>query len=110
MRRAVYLAHRKGIRVLAPLHDAIYAIYNKETQADHPEILSQCMQQAVEDVLGKGVVIRQDRDIHDHEHTWVEGKGRKFYELLNKYLEKLETSEDAIDRLNKTLFAEPEYA
>ena len=106
MRRAVALAHRKGLRVLAPLHDAIYAIYDEKTQADHPEILSKCMQQAVEDVLGKGIVIRQDVDIHDHDHTWVEGKGAKFYEMLKQYLEKMETIEDVEDKLDRTLFKE----
>lgn len=105
MRRAVHLAHKKGIRIPAPLHDAVYAIYNKKTQADTPKILSECMQQAVEDVLGKGVVIRQDVDIHDSDHDWVEEKGKKFYELLGKYLERIENESDIDKKLDEGLFA-----
>lgn len=110
MRRAVYLAHQKGIRILAPLHDAIYAIFNDKTESHHPDILSQCMQQAVEDVLGEGVVIRQDREIHDHEHTWVEEEGEKFYHLLKGYLEPMETTEDVDQILEGGMFAAPVYA
>jgi len=105
MRRAVYLAHRKGLRLLAPLHDAIYAIYNEVTEADHPRLLSECMQQAVVDVLGD-VEIRQDIDIHDHDHTWVEEKGKKYYDLLNKYLDEMETPADTNNRLMETMFSD----
>jgi len=108
MRRAVHLAHRKGIRILAPLHDALYAIFNEETEADHPRILSECMQQAVEDVLGD-IQIRQDIEIHDHDHIWVEGKGKKYYDLLNKYLYHMDTIEDVDTILMETLLGEPQY-
>ena len=104
MRRAVALATRKGIRLITPLHDAIYAIFNEVTEKDTPKILSECMQQAVEDVLGKGVIVRQDIDIHDSDHVWIEKKGEKYYKLLSKYLEKMETAIDVDKKLSETLF------
>ncbi len=106
MRRAVHLAHKRGVRLLAPLHDAIYAVFNTKTQADHPQILSDCMAQAVEDVLGIGVDIRQEIDIHEHDDVWIED--RKYYEMLKQYLEKLPTAEDREQELMETIFKTPE--
>ena len=62
------------------------------------------MQEAVEIVLGN-IEIRQDVDIHGHEDIWVEEKGEKYYAMLNKYLEYMQTEKDMIDRLHETVFA-----
>jgi len=105
MRRAAYLAHKRGLRLIATLHDALYINYDKVTEADHPDILSECMHQAVTDILGDVLEIRQDRDIHEHNDVWVEGGGKKFYNLLSKYLEPMKTEEDLEKHLLNTIFS-----
>lgn len=86
MREAVWRAQEAGIRVLFPLHDAIYCEYDTTTQADHPEILARCMDEAVTAVMGPGLAVRTEAESHDHDHPWVERKGKRHYEALSKYL------------------------
>ena len=104
MRRAVILAHEKGINVVATLHDALYAIYD-EKDSDTPKILSGCMDQAVKDVLGSELKIRQDVDIHRHGEIWIEPKGKRYYKILKQYLDPMLTEEDEKEKLLETIFS-----
>jgi hypothetical protein len=88
MREACIIAGDNGANLLYTLHDAIYSKAPANDVAHHEKILDDAMQQAVINVIGGKVKMRIDTDIHDRDHVWVEDKGRKHYELLNKYLTK----------------------
>ena len=105
MREAVRRGHREGLRILTPLHDAIYGICREDEAEEHPATLGRCMDEAVSAVLGDRLKIRQDLGIHRHGEPWVEEKGEKFYKLLGKYLEPMETEEDLRVKLLETIFA-----
>ncbi len=89
LRLAIRKAHRAGLCVLAPLHDAIY-IEHDEGDATAPETLSTAMHEAVSEVL-PGLVIRQDAKTLTSEDIWVEPKGRKMLGLLLKYIDPSKT-------------------
>lgn len=103
MREAVRLAHERGLRILCPLHDAIYGICRVEE--DHERILGECMDEAVRLVVGDKLTIRRDLAVHEHGEPWVEEKGAKYLELLGKYLEPRETEKGSDERLHQTVFA-----
>lgn len=103
MREAVRLAHERGLRILCPLHDAIYGICRVEE--DHERILGECMDEAVRLVVGDKLTIRRDLAVHEHGEPWVEEKGAKYLELLGKYLEPRETEKGLDERLRRTVFA-----
>lgn len=110
MQRAVILAEKAGVEILSPLHDALYAEVDVDEVEEQADTLKECMLQAVEDVLGDRFGMRCDVDIHTSSDIWVEGKGKKWYGKLKKYLEPLETAEDRekvlIDRvMGNRLFA-----
>ncbi len=106
MREAVRRAHLEHLRILTPLHDAIYGICREEEEDTHPATLGRCMDEAVSAVLGDRLKIRQDLGIHRHGEPWIEEKGEKFYKLLGRYLEPMETEEDKKKKLLETIFAE----
>jgi len=103
MREACKLYQARGGKVIAPLHDAVYAVAPSEHAEYWKDTLSECMQQAVEKVLGD-VEIRQDIDIHHSDEDWVEGKGKKYYEQLKKYLEHIDTDEDLYKKIVSEIY------
>lgn len=105
MREAVHLLHQKGIDILAPLHDALYCIAEDAKVEQVEKIQAECMLKAVADIIGVELDIRLDIDIHSSTDTWLEFKGRKFYNLLGKYLDRRETPEDRVNRLYNTIFS-----
>ena len=104
MREAVARAHARGLRILCPLHDAIYGICREDE--NHEEILGECMDEAVSAVVGDRLQIRRDVSVHRHGEPWIEEKGEKYLRLLGKYLERMETEQDLEERLRGTIFAE----
>jgi hypothetical protein len=86
MRRAVIAAQKKGLKIVFPLHDAIYVLHPADS-TEEIEMLDKIMAQAVTDVLGEGVIIRTEAKTFTHEDTWIEGKGKKMFALLGKYLQ-----------------------
>jgi len=94
MREAIRRAHARGLLIISPLHDAIYGMCREEDQADHTATLGRCMDEAVRAVLGDKLEIRQDLAVHEHGHVWVEDKGEKYYKMLSKYLEPMDTEQD----------------
>ena len=88
MREAVGLALKKGLKVLFPLHDAIYIECEKgSTVGQEVETLEKCMAKAVLRVVGKGLEIRTEREIHNGDVDWVEHDGREVYQLMKPYLQ-----------------------
>jgi len=104
MREAIRLAHQRKLKVLSPLHDAVYAISENSTTEKDVETLSNCMNEAVETVLGKSLKIRLDIDVHKHGEVWLEEKGERFYKLLSPYLKCLPATGDKKNELLKTIF------
>lgn len=107
MREAVKLAHKIGLQLICPLHDAIYCLSDADTAEETAELLGDCMLQAVKNVIGDELEIRLDVDIHDTEHIWVEEKGEEDYEALKQFLEPPEEG-GKLGRLYNTIFKEPQ--
>ena len=107
MREAVKLAHKKGLQIMAPLHDALYMLAPVDKAEEQAKILENCMLEGVKRVIGDSLEIRLDVDIHKNNETWIEGKGKKYYELLNKYLGNMPTKEDRIQELEETILNGP---
>lgn len=85
MRCAIRRAHDAGLRVLCPLHDAIY-IEHDEGDEDAPRLLQECMDAAVEDILGKSIYIRGDSKTLNSSDVWIEKKGKAMYDSLREYI------------------------
>jgi metal-dependent amidase/aminoacylase/carboxypeptidase family protein len=66
------------------------------------------MDEAVQNVIGEAIKIRQDRDIHAHGELWIEEKGEKYYKMLDKYLEPMEDKKDQLEKLKRSIFTHPE--
>lgn len=109
MQEAVLLAEERGVQILSPLHDAIYAEADEEHMERDKEILSDCMLQAVKNVLGDKLEIRLDVDVHTSDDIWIEGKGKTWYEKLHKYLERFETKEDRSEDLWNRIMGNRRY-
>jgi hypothetical protein len=105
MREAVDLCHAKAIRLIAPLHDALYGVAKDEDVSEVRGIMADCMLEAVRTVIGAELDIRLDIDIHDHDHTWVEGKGHKYYHQLKQYLEPMPSKDEELQTLLETIFS-----
>lgn len=92
MRKAIILACQRGLRVLFPLHDAIY-LYHKEDDLEAPKLLEQCMDEAVS-IYFPGAYIRHETETHTHDHLWIEGRSKKAYEQLSKFFDTREPNVD----------------
>lgn len=108
MRRAVHRAIQYGVKVMCPLHDAIYARCK-----DDPEVIEQtvaalhkAMDEACSEVLGDVLKVRIDTDVHRHTDVWIEDKGRNNYERLGKYLEPISTSKASQKKILKKFFSQ----
>jgi DNA polymerase-1 len=106
MREAVRLAHKKGIDIICPLHDAIYVLADATRSQETADELAECMLQAVKNVIGDTLEIRLDIDIHDENHIWVEEKGEEDYNNLKEFLEPAEVG-GRIQKLMNTVYKEP---
>lgn len=106
MRLAVQKATDYGVKIMCPLHDAIYArCYDNEADIEWTcEMLDKAMDEAVSEVLGDRLKIRIDTDIHTHDDVWIEGKGKSNYERLSKFLEHQEGSLDTKRTKRKEFF------
>lgn len=92
MREAVKRAHKAGLRILSPLHDALYIICKDEDVEKFSKVLEKIMVESTTFVLGSDPLypIRVDVDVHSSDDIWLEeGKAEKDYEKLSKYLEVL---------------------
>jgi hypothetical protein len=105
MRRAIYKAQRRGVDVFAPLHDALYIVYDKADDAESQKILGESMQQAVEESGLPDTVIRQDMSIHTSDEPWIESRGADMYEQMKGYLQWMPADSDIADKMKETIFA-----
>lgn len=85
MRSAIALAHDAGLKILCPLHDAIYIEHN-ENDEEAKRTLAECMDKAVTQVLGDRIKIRGDEKTITSSDVWVEKKGKAMYESLKQYI------------------------
>lgn len=86
MRKAVILAIKAGLKVMASLHDAIYIVH-AEDDTESPKVLKRCMDEAVEYYF-PGVIMRSDEKTHYHNEVWLEKGTEKKYEELKIFYTK----------------------
>ena len=84
MREAVVKCVGAGLKILYPLHDALYFICDDDKVEETIEIAQKCMQEANKSYID--IDIRMDVDKHSHDEIWVEYRGRKDWEKLRKYM------------------------
>ena len=84
MRKALVRCVDAGLKVLYPLHDALYFICDDEDVAETIETAKRCMQEANKSYIN--IEIRMDVDKHSHDEIWVEYRGRNDWEKLKKYM------------------------
>ena len=109
LRAAMDKAMDRGIEVMSGLHDAIYAISDREEAEEKAKILGEAMTEAVEEILwteDNQLDIGLDVEIHYHEDDWVEDKGRADYERFKQFLEFMETEEDLERKILNTFYKE----
>jgi hypothetical protein len=85
MHRASIYMHENELRYFAPLHDGFYLHLSEENCEGQIKIAQECLDRAVQDVLGDTISIRIDTDLHRHGEDWVEGKAKKHWEILQTY-------------------------
>jgi len=86
MRLAVIYAIKKKLKVMCPLHDAVY-IEHDIGDTRSVEILKDCMDSAVRKFF-PALNIRLDCETHGHNDKWVEEKAQKEYKILAPFFEK----------------------
>lgn len=84
---AVDAALDAGIKVISPLHDAIYHEHLITDTEESNAVLRECMDRAVFRVFGDRIRIRNDVKTIKHGETWIEPKAEKTYGLMKKFLD-----------------------
>ena len=86
MRYAIDLALERGIKVLSPLHDAIYHEHSMEETDEKNTILESVMDEAVDRVFGGKIKIRHEKKTVTRLDPWIEPKGKKDLETMKQFL------------------------
>jgi DNA polymerase I len=86
MRRACRYAQREGVRVLFPLHDAVY-IYHPEGDTKAIQTMKDCMNRACSELLD-GFLLRIEDNTYTHEKLYLEKKGMAQYKAFSQFLDK----------------------
>ena len=102
MRKAAIDATRAGLKIISPLHDAIYILHEIGDQAAI-DTLCKVMYEATEYYV-EGADVGLDPDTHEHGHVWVEGRSRDYYETVKKYLGPLPSDEDITRRVKEKVY------
>jgi hypothetical protein len=82
LRAAVRNAQQAGIRVIAPLHDALY-ILHREDEQHHISLLRDAMNKAFRDFYGRD--IRMEAKTWRNKDEMIEEGGERTFSLLAKY-------------------------
>jgi DNA polymerase I-like protein with 3'-5' exonuclease and polymerase domains len=82
LRAAVRNAQRAGVRVIAPLHDALY-ILHREDEQHHIPLLRDAMNKAFRDFYGRD--IRMEAKTWRNKDEMIEEGGERTFALLAKY-------------------------
>ena len=83
LRRAVRYAQNAGLKVISPLHDALYIVH-KADDTEAPKILQEAMNKAFVDFYGRS--IRMEAKTWTHSQIFIEGKGRRYYNRLKEFM------------------------
>lgn len=86
MRYAIDFGFEAGLRILCPLHDAIYHEHPIEETETANAVLKECMDKAVDFVLQGKIKIRNDVKTICHNERWVEKNAEKDWEIMRKFL------------------------
>jgi hypothetical protein len=88
MRVASILAVERGIKLCAPIHDALL-IEAPSDQIDSEVVrLKECMSEASEAVLGEGKVCRVDADIVRHPDRYMDEHGQQMWDQIMGLMDK----------------------
>ena len=88
MRVASILAVERGIKLCAPIHDALL-IEAPSDQIDSEVVrLKECMSEASEAVLGEGKVCRVDADIVRHPDRYMDEHGQQMWDQIMGLVDK----------------------
>jgi len=98
MRVACILAVERGIKLCAPIHDALLIEAPSEQIDTEVEKLKECMSQASEEVLGKGKICRVDADIVKYPDRYMDEQGQEMWNKIMGLLTKVEEQPTRIPR------------
>ncbi len=89
MRAACILAVESGLKLCAPIHDALL-IETPENQIDADVAkLKECMSEASEGVLGTGKICRVDAEIVKYPNRYMDEQGQEMWNKIMIILEKV---------------------
>lgn len=83
LRRASKYCHDAGLRVIAPLHDALYIVHDEGKTEESVATLRDCMQRAFQDFYPHK--IRIDAKTIGRDDLWVEEKGASDFCMVAQY-------------------------
>jgi len=84
LRLAIMLAARKGVRIIAPVHDAIMIEARDEDIEEHVRLAREAMDEACRAVLGD--VIRTDCQIIRAGERYFDKKGKKLWDVVCDFM------------------------
>jgi hypothetical protein len=84
LRLAVVLAARKGVRIIAPIHDALLIEAKDEDIEEHVRLAKQAMDEACRAVLGD--LIRTEHQIIHSGGRYYDEKGKKLWDVICNFM------------------------
>ena len=88
MRIASILAVERGIKLCAPIHDALLIEAHVDQIDSEVVRLKECMSEASEAVLGEGKVCRVDADIVRHPDRYMDEHGQQMWDQIMGLMDK----------------------
>jgi DNA polymerase I-like protein with 3'-5' exonuclease and polymerase domains len=89
LRLAIILGQQAGVKILAPLHDAVLIEFPLDQQVEAVVAMQNAMQRASELVLD-GFALRSEAKLILHPDRYMEPRGRDMWDLVWEIVEKLE--------------------
>jgi DNA polymerase family A len=84
LRLAIVLAARKGVRIIAPIHDAIMIEAREEEIDEHVRLATEAMDEACRAVLG--YIIRTECQIIRADGRYYDEKGKKLWDIICNFM------------------------
>lgn len=85
LRLAIILCFEKGIKVCAPIHDAILIEASTDEIENHVQIAQQCMEEASSLVLN-GFKLRSEAEIYKFPERYYDKRGIQMWETINNLM------------------------
>ena len=102
LRAALICCVEHGLKVVSPLHDAIYFEAFETKLEDTIEQIKYCMAKGIEQALDKNHKIAIDISIHRHDELWIEKKGYQNFEAVSQYCKFNDNQlTNALEKINK---------